>query len=326
MNPFRTGIKGIMQLIEHISEIPHPFKNAVVTIGNFDGVHKGHTALFRQVRDRAETLQGTAVAITFDPHPLIVVRPERRPPLITLREQKIELFAASDLLDILMVLPFDKEFASIPAENFIRDFLIKTIGMKAIVVGPDYAFGRNREGNIHLLKKMGRELNFEVIVPGWITPDNMEDRISSTRIRQVVASGDVEAAVPMLGRYYQVRGEVEAGRQRGGRLLGFPTANIRLQDELCPASGVYAVTVETPGGRHTGVANIGYSPTFDDNIFTVEVHILDFSEDLYGKQIRINFIERLRGEKKFSGIEELSEQIRKDIIRAKEIFYEKQLV
>lgn len=314
-----------MQVIDHISQIVRPFPRAVVTLGNFDGVHKGHTALFEHVRKQADTLGGTAVALTFDPHPLLVVRPDRRPPLITLREQKIELITASGLLDALLVLPFDKAFASIPAKDFICDLLIRTIGMEAIVVGPDYAFGKNREGNIGLLREMGKELGFEVITPDWIKPENMEERISSTRIREVVASGDVESAVPMLGRFYQVRGEVEPGRQRGGRLLGFPTANIRLQDELCPATGVYAISVESPLGKHLGVANIGYSPTFEDNIFTVEAHILDFSGDLYGQKIRINFIQRLRGEQKFSGIEALSAQIQKDIERARQLFATKGL-
>jgi riboflavin kinase/FMN adenylyltransferase len=141
----------------------------------------------------------------------------------------------------------------------------------------------------------------------------------------VVSQGDMESVVPMLGRFYQVRGEVEPGRKRGGKLLGFPTANIRLQDELCPATGVYAVTVESDLGRHCGVANIGYSPTFGDNLFTVEVHILDFSGDLYGKKIRVNFIKRLRGEEKFSGIEALSAQIQKDIQNARMLFCEKGL-
>ncbi|MCW7753745.1 bifunctional riboflavin kinase/FAD synthetase [Desulfobotulus sp. H1] len=314
-----------MQVIEHISEILQPFHKAVVSIGNFDGVHKGHTALFQRVREKADAIGGTAIGITFDPHPLVVIRPDHRPPLITMKEQKIELITATGMLDVLLVLPFDKKFATIPAEDFIRKFLIQTIGMQGIIVGPDYAFGRNREGSIELLERLGAELDFDVTVPQWITSENRHERISSTKIREVVALGNVEAAVPMLGRYYQVRGRVESGRQRGGRLLGFPTANIGLQDELCPAAGVYAVTAETHQGTHLGVANIGYSPTFDDNIFTVEVHILDFSENIYGKQIRINFIQRLRGEKKFSGIEALSQQIHYDIEKAREIFNQKEL-
>lgn len=308
-----------MQFIENISKIKTPFPRAVVTIGNFDGVHKGHLALFSLVRKKADELNGTTVAITFDPHPLIVLRPERRPPLITLREQKVELIEKSGLLDALVMIPFDREFAAIPAKTFI-DLLLARVGMKAIIVGPDYAFGRNREGNIALLKELGKEHGFEVMVPDWVLPDNAKDRISSTAIRKTVAEGKVEEVVPMLGRFYQVRGMVEHGRKRGGDLLGFPTANIRLMDELCPATGVYAVTVEGPMGFHLGVANIGYSPTFDDKIFTAEVHLLDFKGDLYGKKIRVNFIKRLREEKKFSGIEALSAQIRKDIEEARQIF------
>lgn len=311
-----------MQLIEDLSKITKPFPNAVLTIGNFDGVHKGHLALFELVRKKAKELSGTAVAITFDPHPLVVLRPERRPPLITLREQKVELIQKSNLLDALIMIPFNRDFAAMGARDFI-DLLIKKIGMKAIIVGPDYAFGRNREGNISLLKELGKECGFEVLVPDWVLPENAEDRISSTAIRKTVAEGRMEEVVPMLGRFYQVRGVVEHGRKRGGDLLGFPTANIRLADELCPAGGVYAVTVEGPMGFHLGVANIGYSPTFEDKIFTVEVFLLDFKGELYGEKIRVNFVKRLREEKKFSGVEALSAQIKADVEETRRVLEEK---
>lgn len=311
-----------MQLIEDLSKIEKPFPNAVITIGNFDGVHKGHLALFELVRKKADALSGTAIAITFDPHPLVLLRPERRPPLITIREQKVELVEKSGLLDALIMIPFNREFAAMPARDFI-DLLVTKIGMKAIIVGPDYAFGRNREGNISLLEELGKERGFEVIVPDWIMPENMDERISSTAIRKTVAEGKMEEVVPMLGRFYQVRGIVEHGRKRGGDLIGFPTANIKLMDELCPATGVYAVTVEGPMGFHLGVANIGYSPTFDDKVFTVEVYLLDFKGDLYGEKILVNFVKRLRDEMKFSGIDALSAQIKRDVEESKRIFEEK---
>lgn len=311
-----------MQLIEDLSKIKKPFSNAVLTIGNFDGVHKGHLALFELVRKKAEALSGTAVAVTFDPHPLVVLRPEHRPPLITLREQKVELIEKSGLLDVLVMIPFNRDFAAMAARDFIN-LLIEKIGMKALIVGPDYAFGRNREGNIALLKELGSARGFEVIVPDWVLPDNAEDRISSTAIRKTVADGKVEEVVPMLGRFYQVRGVVEHGRKRGGDLLGFPTANIRLADELCPATGVYAVTVEGPMGFHLGVANIGYSPTFDDKVFTVEVYLLDFKGELYGQKIRVNFVKRLRSEKKFSGVDALSAQIKQDVEETRRVLAEK---
>ncbi|GBC60502.1 riboflavin biosynthesis protein RibF [Desulfonema ishimotonii] len=190
--------------------------------------------------------------------------------------------------------------------------------MKAFVVGGDYAFGKNREGNLDFLRAASDRLGFELIVADWIqTRTDESSRISSTRIRELVMAGDMDIAHRMLGRHYQIRGTVEHGRKRGGKLLGCPTANISLHDELAPKTGVYAVTVECLGGRYKGVANIGYSPTFDDHIYTVEVHILDFSGDIYGEKIRVNFIHRIRDEKKFSGIEELSGQIQHDIATAR---------
>jgi len=308
-----------MELIEHINKIEKPFKNAVITIGNFDGVHIGHQALFHEVVEKAESLDGTSIVMTFEPHPVRVLKQNGHLPLITLYEQKVELIENSGV-DVLISVPFTKEFAAISAKEFVEDILLKAIGMKAIVVGKDYTFGKNREGDITLLKTFARNLGFEVIVADWIqTAKNGPGRISSTRTRELVMAGRVEEAQKLLGRYYQIRGTVTAGRDRGGKLLGFPTANINLQDELCPKNGVYAVTVECMGKMFHGVANIGYSPTFDDHVFSVEVHILDFNENIYGQKIRVNFVRRIRDEKKFSGISQLSDQIKQDIVTARNI-------
>lgn len=308
-----------MRIIEKIDDIKQPFRNAVLTIGNFDGVHIGHQALFHEVIEKADDIGGTSVAMTFDPHPLRALRQNGHLPLITLKEQKIELIGNSGI-DILIVEPFTPLFASIPARRFVEELLVERIGMRAMVVGKDYRFGKNREGDLPLLKRYAEEMGFEVITADWIqsTRDDRE-RISSTRIRELVNGGEVGRARNLLGRHYQIRGSVVAGRDRGGKLLGFPTANIQLQDELCPRSGVYAVTMQVLGELHQGVANIGYSPTFDDHQFTVEVHLLDFSGDLYGKEVRVNFIERIRDELRFSSIDELSRQIRIDVQRARSI-------
>jgi len=308
-----------MQLIHDLNAITRPFKNAVVTTGNFDGVHLGHQALFHEVIERADAIDGTSVAITFEPHPIRVLKKNGHPPLITLLDQKTELIESTGV-DVLIVIPFSMEFAAFTAREFVVDILVKRIGMQAMVVGSDYSFGRNREGNLALLQEMAGEIGFEVIVRDWIQgPDNDTDRVSSTRVRELVMAGEMARTRKHLGRYYQIRGKVATGRNRGGRLLGFPTANINLQDELSPKTGVYAVTVECQGEQLKGVANIGYSPTFDDHIFTVEVHILDFDQDIYGEDIRVNFIHRLRAEQKFNGIDELSEQINKDVVQAREI-------
>jgi riboflavin kinase/FMN adenylyltransferase len=308
-----------MKVIRRLEDIENPPKNAVVTIGNFDGVHIGHQALLHTVVEKAAAIDGTSVALTFDPHPMRVLTDNDHPPLITLSEQKTELIARAGI-DMLIMLPFTTEFAAISARAFVEDLLVRRIGMKALVVGNDYTFGRHREGNIDILQQWAPDLNYEVLVIDWIQPANGRDRrISSTRVRELVMDGRMDEAKKLLGRYYQIRGVVATGRNRGGRLLGFPTANINLQDELCPKVGIYAVTVEFDQSTYRGVANIGYSPTFDDHVFTVEVHILDFNKNIYGKPIRVNFIRRLRDEIKFDGIDALADQIRLDIQKARQI-------
>jgi riboflavin kinase/FMN adenylyltransferase len=305
--------------VERIENIEKPYKNAVITIGNFDGVHIGHQVLFHKVMEKAGILKGTSIVMTFEPHPMRILKPNGHLPLITLYEQKIELIERSGI-DVIICVPFTREFAAISAKAFVGDILVKRIGMKAIVVGKDYTFGKNREGNLELLKTFAKDFDFEVIVADWIQTSNSQPaRVSSTRTRELVMDGKVGEAQKMLGRNYQVRGTVTTGRDRGGKLLGFPTANIILQDELYPKTGVYAVTVECLNNVYNGVANIGYSPTFGNGQFTIEVHILNFNQNIYGQKIRVNFIERIRDEIKFPGISELAEQIKKDTEKAREI-------
>jgi riboflavin kinase/FMN adenylyltransferase len=306
-----------MKLIEDIDEITTPFKNAVITIGNFDGVHIGHQSLFKQVRQKAEELGGVSVAMTFNPHPLKALG-IKSPPMITRKDQKLELIEKCGI-DVLLCLPFNKAFASISAHDFIQ-ILVNKIGVKAIIIGADYSFGKDRVGNIDLLREEGKKYGFQTIVSAWTNDtDSSKERISSTRIRDIVMDGNVDQAMKFLGRHYQIRGKVIKGRERGGSQLGFPTANIKLYDELCPKLGVYAVSVETTKGNFKGVANIGFSPTFGDEMFTIEVHIFDFHHDIYDTRIRVNMVARLRDEQKFSSIAELSGQINKDIEIAKDI-------
>jgi riboflavin kinase/FMN adenylyltransferase len=308
-----------MKIIENLEHLEIPMHKAVVTIGNFDGVHIGHQALLQTVVEKAHGIGGTAVALTFDPHPMRVISTNGHPPLITMKEQKSELIARTGI-EVLLLIPFTLEFASISARSFVKDLLIRRIGMQALVIGNDYTFGRNREGNLDLLRQWAPEMGFDVVVVDWIQSANgLAGRISSTRVRELVMEGRMEEARKLLGRNYQIRGVVASGRNRGGRLLGFPTANINLQDELSPKQGIYAVTVEHGSNVYQGVANIGYSPTFDDNIFTIEVHILDFKKNIYGETIRVNFIQRLRDEIKFQNIEALAAQIRLDIDKARQI-------
>ncbi|MDL2269436.1 bifunctional riboflavin kinase/FAD synthetase [Desulfosarcina sp. OttesenSCG-928-A07] len=308
-----------MKIIQDLASITEPFSSAVLTIGNFDGVHTGHQALFQEVIRKARYLGGVSVAMTFEPHPLRVISQNSHPPLITLYEQKAELIETSGI-DVLIAIPFTLEFSAISARSFVEEILIRRIGTKAIVVGEDYSFGNKREGNVALLRRLGEEMDFSVIVSDWIhSPAGKAHRVSSTRIRQLVMDGEMEIAARMLGRYYQIRGTVAHGRDRGGRLLGIPTANILLQDELCPKPGVYAVTVQHKGCPYPAVANIGYSPTFGDQVFTVEAHLLDFDKNIYGQRIMVNFVRRLRDEIKFSGIDELVQQIHLDIAQARKV-------
>lgn len=316
-----------MQLIEGLENIPAPFDNAVVTIGNFDGVHKGHRALFEKVKQRAAELKGTSVVVTFEPHPARVLNPDTITPLITIYEQKVELIEQTGI-DVLVCIHFTREFAAVTARTFVEDILVKRLGVRSMVIGKDYAFGKNREGNEAFLEKCGQAMGFDVISVDWvdwqggrIQSADRQHRISSTAVRELVRAGRVKDAPALLGRYYQVRGTVVSGRGRGAASLGFPTANIELKDELCPADGVYAVLVTHASRQYKGVANIGYSPTFDDHIFTVEVHILDFHDYINGDRINVDFIERIRDEKKFDGIDALKVQIQRDIDQARESIF-----
>ena len=308
-----------MEVFDGIDKITRQFRNPVLTIGNFDGVHIGHISLFQRVKELAEALDGESLVITFNPHPVKVLYPSNGPPLITPHEQKMQLIEAAGI-DVFIVVEFTMDFAQISARHFVHDIVHKRIGARAVVVGPDYRFGHKREGDIPSLTQMGDELSFQVHVVADLTVNGIE--VSSSTIRELVLAGDLENTRQMLGRDYQVAGQVISGRDRGGRLLGFPTANLELIDELTPRPGVYATEVFIDGRRYEGATNIGYSPTFQNGAFSVETHIMDFNRDIYGKVIQVRFIERLRDEKTFSGPEELAAQIHKDVERAKQVLAE----
>jgi riboflavin kinase / FMN adenylyltransferase len=305
-----------MKTIVGLDNIQHPLRNPALTIGNFDGVHLGHQALYQRVKEWAQKLNGESVVMTFHPHPTRVLASDNNLSFITSHERKMELIAACGI-DTAIVVPFRKDFAQISARDFVEKILVGRIGVKALVVGYDYRFGRKREGDITYLQKMGREFQFAVdIVPG-INIDGM--LVSSTKVRQLVKEGLLQEARKLLGRYYEVTGTVIRGRDRGGRLLGFPTANIQASDKACPKNGVYAVEVLVKGKIYGGAANLGFNPTFADTGFSVEVHIFDFKENIYDEQITVRFVDRLRDERRFSGIEELKQQIWLDVQQAREI-------
>jgi len=317
----RTRLKkrdlNFMAITCTLSSLPENIKNPVATIGNFDGVHWAHQAIFKKVMERARELNGTSVIITFEPHPIKVMNPKKAKPLITLLEQKGELVSKHGI-DVFLLIEFTREFAAISARDFVKDVLVDKLGIKEIVVGYDYAFGHNRQGNTDLLKQMGQELNFRVHQVGPVYVG--KSLVSSTSIRNLIMEGKVSEARQLLGRNYQIRGEVVEGRNRGGPLLGYPTANLKLVDELIPKEGVYVVTVDVGGKIYQGLTNIGYNPTFKDKTLSVEAHILDLSADIVKQKIRINFLSRLRDEIAFASVEELSQQISHDIEQAREFF------
>lgn len=305
-----------MIIAKSIDKIIKPEQGSCVTIGNFDGVHKGHQKLIRSTCRKAKANGLASVVVTFDPHPLRVLVNSKTPPFITLTSQKLELIALHQP-DIILALNFTKEMAALSPEEFIQHYLIAPLGMKEMVVGYDYALGKGRSGNYKTIVELGRKYDYGV---ERLDPVIINDAVvSSSRIRDLVSEGNVWDVRPLLGRFYQVRGEVVHGMDRGGKLLGFPTANIKLEDELFPKKGVYAIRVEVEGKVLPGVANIGKNPTFGNEALSVEAHILDFSKDIYGKDIRVHFIQRIRSEKKFNGLDELKERIGIDIGLAREI-------
>ena len=291
------------------------FSRTVVTIGNFDGVHLGHRAILARVCQRAQELEAQALALTFDPHPLKVLRPEVSLPLLTTPEQKLNLLAAAGL-EAVVVLPFTPEFAALAARDFITQYFCQRLRVREVVVGHDYSFGRGREGNIDLLKEMGQTWGFNVQVVWAVEADDAV--VSSSLIRALLRLGKVVEASHFLGRAYSVVGQVIKGHGRGAKLLGVPTANIRPDNELLPASGIYAVWVHRGNQTLPGAANIGTCPTFENGEFSLEVHLLDFSGDLYEERLEVDFVARLREERRFPSLEALASQIHRDLAVARE--------
>jgi riboflavin kinase/FMN adenylyltransferase len=304
-----------MIIYKNLSDIREKLPNAVVTIGNFDGVHLGHREIFRRVKQAAAELGGVSVVVTFVPHPLKVLAPGKSPQLINTYAEKELLIEASGI-DYLIEIPFDEEFAAISAREFVRAVLVDRIGVKKLVIGYDYAFGRNREGDVALLRRLGDEFSFNVEVLEPISIGSIV--FSSTTIRTMIKAGNVKGIVPLLGRHFSLGGTVIHGHHRG-KDLGFPTANLETDKELLPKEGVYAVKVKVDDVLYDGACNIGTNPTFNDDKLAVETYLFDFKGDIYGKNVRLYFIDRLRGERTFADIPSLQKAIERDIDRCREI-------
>ncbi len=306
-----------MEVVRGSEALERPPKRAVATIGNFDGLHLGHQAIVETVIARARAREGDAVVYTFQPHPRKVVHPQAAPPLLTTLEQKSELLEAAGI-DLLIVEPFSREFASTPPDVFVHNYLYERLRPEEVYVGYDFHYGRDREGSMRLLTEMGPRLGFSVTIIPEVRVGDFN--VSSTRIRALLAEGEVERAAEMLGRAYAVRGQVVPGDQRG-RDLGFPTLNLRPENEVLPSNGVYAGWVRlldagdpAAGDRFPAVTNVGKRPTFKaDDPPLAESHLLDFSGDLYGRHFEVSFQIRLREERRFVGPDALREQIQNDI-------------
>jgi len=304
-----------MKIFRSLEELTPDFHDAYVTIGNFDGVHVGHRYIFNQIIEEARRVGSKAVVITFDPHPKMVLHPERRPfYLIATLEEKMALLEEIGI-DGVFLIPFSLEYAKTTAQSFICDVLWKHFRVKKVFIGHDYTFGRGKEGKKQLLEDYGKELGFEVTVIDAVKVEDMI--ISSTLIRNLILDGQVGMAADFLGRPYNLRGTVVQGYRRGAD-LGFPTANLLPEKVLVPRKGVYAAVVVLREERYAAVLNIGFNPTFGNDEMTIEVHLLDFKGDIYGETLQVYFIDRLREERPFASPEDLALQIRKDVILGKE--------
>lgn len=299
----------IRNILTH-PRLPHP----VVSLGNFDGVHIGHQAILERLVAEAKERSGTALVVTFHPHPLSVLRPDQPVALmLNLREKLTQLAALG--VDGIVLQRFSLAFSRLSPTEFVERYLVQVIGAEKVIIGHNFSFGRDRSGRSAGLEDLGKKFGFAVETVGPIVSEGRE--VSSTAIRSLLSAGEMHPAAQLLGRPYAVSGRVEKGFQRG-RTIGFPTANLRPRVDMLLPNGVYAVRVDVGHQQQLpGVANVGTNPTFGGNTRTIEAHIFDFSADIYGQRLRVSFIEHLRGEKKFPSVQDLVQQIQADAARAR---------
>jgi riboflavin kinase / FMN adenylyltransferase len=292
-------------------DLPEKPENLVVTIGNYDGIHIGHRAIIERVKEHAEAMQGTSAMITFHPHPVHLLRPEQELAAISTPEEKRALIEDTGI-DILFDIPFTPKFSQINPQMFVTLILVEKLNVKGVVVGYDFRFGRGGEGDTSLLEKLGCIHGFFVEEIGVITMDG--EKIGSNRIRKLVKEGNVADACRVLGRPYSIAGTVIRAKGRGHTIVGYPTINLLTEHTLIPKNGVYITEVEFEGNHYGSVTNVGYNPTFETGQNrSIETFILDYEGDLYDKDVRISFRERIRDEERFSGVEELKARIAQDV-------------
>jgi len=306
------------RIFHRIAELSALTERVVLAAGVFDGVHLGHQALIRQAREDAAALEARPVILTFDPHPMKVLRPDVAPRLLTATEHKIRLLASAGA-DTILLVPFNREFAAQPPDVFVRS-LAEACRVVKICVGHEWSFGKNRAGNVTMLQTLGGEHGFEVGSIASVTVDGLP--VSSTRIRSAIEAGEFDVARRCLGRDYTILGTVRHGSHLGHE-LGFPTANLSAHNEQFPPNGVYVIEAMLKEKRLPGVANIGIRPTVEPaSERTLEVHLFDFSEDIYGQDMELRFVRYLRPERKFDGLESLKRQIQTDVSDAHRVFRE----
>jgi riboflavin kinase/FMN adenylyltransferase len=303
-----------MEIIRDLNSLPH-YPVPVVALGNFDGVHIGHQAILKTAIERARSVGGRALALTFDPLPAKVLNPAHAPQLITTPEDKYELLRSFGL-DGVLVLTFSRQLSMLSPEEFASEYLCRRIRSRIVVVGHDVSFGHGRAGNAEVMRRLGERLGFETIVVGPIECDGVP--VSSTLVRELIKAGDMTRAARLLGRPHFLRGLVVQGRKRG-RTIGFPTANIQSRTECRPPDGVYATRVVLEEGIYPSITNIGMRPTFAEPERTIEAHIFNFDSDIYGREMKLEIIARIRPERKFESAQALAAQIAADLQRAKEI-------
>ena len=305
-----------MQIVENLAAFDtQAYPKPVLALGNFDGVHLGHQAIFQHVVARAREVAGTSMMFTFEPHPLQVLAPEKAPPLLTTYEQKIRLIAAFGITVGLRV-PFTEQFARQEPMEFVREVLWRRLGIYEVVVGHDFRFGHRRAGTVDFLQAEAEHFGYQVtVIPAIMQDDTV---VSSSNIRRLLLEGHVEQAARLLGRYYAIEGPVVEGFRRG-RQLGFPTANVRSINAIVPRKGVYAVRVEWEKRLYPGVANVGYNPTFGNQALSVEAHLFDVDVHLYGATVYVEFLHRIRDECKFASVGELAAQIACDVQDARTV-------
>lgn len=294
---------------------PEDCRGGAVSIGNFDGVHRGHAALIDELRRQADALGGPAVALTFDPHPIELLRPDQAPPRLTTTEDRSQLLQELGA-DRVLVLRATHELLALRAGEFFAEMVQKRLHARALVEGTNFGFGRGREGDVTTLAELCESAGIRLNVVSPVLLDGIE--VSSSRIRAALTTGNVREAATLLGRPYRLHGLVGSGQRRGQK-LGFPTANLEKIPTLAPGDGVYAARVPLEGTIWPGAANIGPNPTFGENARKVEIHLIGFQGDLYGKPLAVDFLERLRDTLPFKDIAELVEQLRRDIEQARRI-------